>query len=402
MKLCFLHTSDWQLGMTRAYMPAATQARYADDQIDAVRRIARLATERECAFVVVAGDVFDSIQPDRRVLRRALDALAAFTVPVYLLPGNHDHDGPAAFWSSPGVVDLFPETVHLVRDTVPHGVEGLPAEIVGAPLTSRRPERDVLGAVLAALAPAPPGVVRVAVGHGAVDSIAPDQADPALISVAGLAAAVADGRVTFVALGDRHSVTNLAPGVWYSGAPVATDYGEDDPNKALVVAVDTDDVTDPIAVEAVEIGAWRFVKRTVEVTGPESVGLLEDFLDAMASKERTVVKLALVGTVSLSTRVALDAVIDRARDLLGALDVSERRSELVVVADDADLAALDLSGFARAALGELVAVAASGDPGASSQAAGDAVTAQDALLLLHRLAARVPSPSQPRRQGRTP
>ena len=37
MSIRFLHTSDWQVGMTRAFLSADAQARYADDQIEAVR-----------------------------------------------------------------------------------------------------------------------------------------------------------------------------------------------------------------------------------------------------------------------------------------------------------------------------------------------------------------------------
>ena len=91
-------------------------------------------------------------------------------------------------------------------------------------------------------------------------------------------------------------------------------------------------------------------------------------------------KLGFVGTVNLATSAALEDVVDRSRDLLAALERSERRSELVVVADDADLAELDLSGFARAALVELA--------GAANGGADAAEVSRDALMLLHRMAAR--------------
>ena len=76
----------------------------------------------------------------------------------------------------------------------------------------------------------------------------------------------------------------------------------------------------------------------------------------------------------------LEEVLNHARDLLGGLQVSSQRSELVVIADEADLADLDLSGFARSALDEIAEQAASDDEGST--------TARDALMLLHRLAAR--------------
>ena len=86
----FLHTGDWQLGMTRHFLTDEAQARYAQDRLDAIRRMGVIARNEDCAFVVVAGDVFDSNQVNRQTVGRTLEALRAVPVPVYLLPGNHD------------------------------------------------------------------------------------------------------------------------------------------------------------------------------------------------------------------------------------------------------------------------------------------------------------------------
>jgi len=372
----FLHTSDWQLGMTRAFLPTESQARYSDDQIEAVRKLARVAEEYDCAFVVVAGDVFDSIQPDHRVLTRAIDALTTFSVPIYLLPGNHDADSPAAFWSTGDVLKRFPSSVHLVRDTAPVQVPGVAAEVAGAPWPSRRPDSDLLGSALSQLTPVRTGTVRVVLGHGGVDSLAPDPLNEALISVAGLMSALSDRRATYIALGDRHSVTRIADCAWYCGAPVATDFDEVDPNKALVVDLDSNRV----AVEPIDIGGWRFVRKRFDLNGPEGVSLVETYLAEIPEKERTVVRLAFIGTINLSTNELLEQVLDKSKDLLAGLERSELRSELLVLPDDSDLAALDLSGFASDAVAELAGTAAGDTAGAE--------VARDALMLLHRLAAR--------------
>jgi len=377
----FLHTSDWQLGMTRAFLPAESQARYTDDQFEAIRALARIAADKHCAFAVVAGDVFDSIQPDRRILSRAVDALAAFTVPVYLLPGNHDADSPAALWSTTNVIERLPANIRVLRDTAALRVPGVEAEVIGAPWPSRKPDNDLLAAALESLETPEAGVVRIAIGHGAVDSLAPDPLNPALISVSSLERCIADGLISYVALGDRHSTTSVGTSgaVWYSGAPLATNYREVDPNNALLVEVDA--TTGPSTVEPVHVGSWRFAVQTFDISGAESVAAVESFLAELPDKERTVVKLGFVGTVNLLTNAALEDVVDQSRDLLAALEQSERRTELVVLADGADLAGLDLSGFAQEALIELADVARGND-----NAAG---VSRDALMLLHRLAARV-------------
>ncbi|MHB1712136.1 MAG: metallophosphoesterase family protein [Acidimicrobiales bacterium] len=379
MEIRFLHSSDWQLGMTRHFLGPEAQARYTDDQFALVRRLGQLASDQRSHFVVVAGDVFDHLLPDRRIIARAVDALESFAVPVYLLPGNHDADNPAALWSNTDIIKRLPSNVQVLRDSVPVPVPGADVEIVGVPLLSRKPDRDLVNEVLAGLEPAPEETVRVVVAHGQVEGVAfngPDE--PVLISRSGLEAAVADRRASYVALGDRHSVTSVgaSEAIWYSGAPQATDFREDDPNKVLVVAIADRGIT----VEPVEVGEWRFIVREFELTGSGELERLEGFLTGLDEKERTVVKLGITGTVNLSVSTRLEKILDDARDLLGGLEVSSRRSELVVIADEADLADLDLSGFARSALDELAEQAASDGEGST--------TARDALMLLHRLAAR--------------
>ena len=96
--------------------------------------------------------------------------------------------------------------------------------------------------------------------------------------------------------------------------------------------------------------------------------------------ERSRLPVVVIDEAHMLSNTDLEALLDRARDLLGGLEVSSRRTELVVLTDNADLAELDLSGFARTALDELVADAATDSE--------DAVTARDALMLLHRLVGR--------------
>ncbi len=84
----FLHSSDWQLGMTRHYLAGEAQARFTADRIDTVRQIGELARRVGAEFVVVAGDVFEHAnlaRPDLASTGR--DGEAGVDL---LLPGNHD------------------------------------------------------------------------------------------------------------------------------------------------------------------------------------------------------------------------------------------------------------------------------------------------------------------------
>ncbi|MGA7052660.1 MAG: exonuclease SbcCD subunit D, partial [Mycobacterium sp.] len=58
----FLHTADWQLGMTRHFLAGDAQPRYSAARRDAVAGLGALAAEVGAEFVVVAGDVFEHNQ----------------------------------------------------------------------------------------------------------------------------------------------------------------------------------------------------------------------------------------------------------------------------------------------------------------------------------------------------
>ena len=98
----FLHTADWQLGKPYGAV-ADLEKRVAlqDERFAAISRIGNAVRDHGAAFVVVAGDLFDSPSPSRAVVSRACSAIGQLGVPVYVIPGNHDHGGPLGPWDQP-------------------------------------------------------------------------------------------------------------------------------------------------------------------------------------------------------------------------------------------------------------------------------------------------------------
>lgn len=375
----FIHTGDWQLGMTRHFLSPDAQARYSEARLEAVRDIAKLARAEGCSFVTVSGDVFESNHLDRQVVVRALDAMAAFDVPVYLLPGNHDPLNAGSVYRSSTFRDHCPEQVVLLDSSNAVTVPGTDVELLGAPWDSKRPLDDLVAKVCTELTSSDQAL-RVVVAHGAVDEGSPNLGDPALIAVTAAEAAIRSGCVHYIALGDRHSVTEVGGTgrIWYAGTPLVTDYDEVEPNHVLLVDLDRNSV----AVERRPIGSWQFVRRSFEVNNQTEVDIVRDWLEDINDKRRTVVKLSFVGTLNLTGKAQLDAVLAHYADLFAALETWERHTELLVLPDDADLHDLGLSGFAVEAVNELGNLAGSAGPAA--------IVAQDALGLLYRLAGRRP------------
>ena len=129
----FIHSSDWQLGMTRAFLSEEAASRFSQARIDAVSALGKLAGQHDAQFIIVAGDVFESNQLSRQTLMRTLDALESLPVPVFLLPGNHDPlDGASIFatreFAAAG------DHIIVLRDMQPVAVPGVAGvEVVGAP-----------------------------------------------------------------------------------------------------------------------------------------------------------------------------------------------------------------------------------------------------------------------------
>ena len=71
----FLHTADWQPGITRHFLADEAQARFDGARIDAVRAMGRLVRHEGFGFVVVCGDVPEPNQAGHLVASRALCGL---------------------------------------------------------------------------------------------------------------------------------------------------------------------------------------------------------------------------------------------------------------------------------------------------------------------------------------
>lgn len=377
----FVHTADWQLGMTRHFLNGEAQPRYSAARRDVVAAIGPVAAAADAEFVVVAGDVFEHNQLAPREVGQSLEAMRAIGVPVYLLPGNHDPLDASSVYTSPLFTAECPDNVVVLDRAGVHEVRpGL--ELVAAPWRSKKPTSDLIGDVLDGLPV--DGVTRIVVGHGAVDILDPGHDKPSQIRLAAVEAAIARGAIHYVALGDKHSRTQVGGTgrVWYSGSPEVTNYDdvESDPGHVLVVDIDEDDPARPVSVDARDLGRWRFVSLNRSVDNSRDIADLDINLDLMPDKERTVVRIGLNGSLTVTDKAKLDACLNRYSLLFAALTEWERHTDIAVIPADDEFTDLGIGGFAAAAVDDLVATARSDG--------ADADDARAALALLLRLTDR--------------
>lgn len=378
----FLHTADWQLGMTRRFLGDESQAVFTADRLAAVAALGELATEHGAQFVVVAGDAFEDNAVPRSVVLRAAEVLAGFTVPVLVLPGNHDPLDVSSVLRCRDFASAVDGGAVVVLDGS-GPVEVMPGvEVVGVPWTSKRPDPSRLPALLSSLEPT--DALRVLVAHGGTDEIYGGHSPSVeAIAVSSLEEAVDSRRLDYVALGDRHSVTRVGSGerIWFSGAPETTDFDdvEKDSGHALLVEIDR---TAPggargrCTVTPLRSGRWSFLAVNAQIDTDADLDALAARIEAIGDKPRAVLKLGLTGTVGVALRARIDQEVERWAALFACAYLRETRTHLVVRSDDTDLTDL-VDGYAGRAVEDLMEMAAVGGP--------EARDAGHALSLLYRL-----------------
>lgn len=370
----FIHTSDFQLGMTRWFLSPSAQSRFDDDREEAVARLGELASETGAEFIVVAGDVFEHNSLNTSTLLRAKEVLKNLPVPVYLLPGNHDPlVADSIFFNS------FADNVHVIADSEPIEVRS-GVEIVGAPYLSKRANYDLVRRALEPLEPldrASGAVARIAVGHGQVESRAgeAEESDADTIDLTFVEDCLDRGVIDYLALGDTHSTASLGRTgkVWFSGSPETTafDDRERDSGNALVVRVEGEAVD----VEKRSVGRWAFRALDADVNSMDDVERFLAELEEMPGKTRTAVKYSLRGTLGLSAQARLEQGLANLEEVFASLKPRERTMDLHLAPSEDELSELSLSGYAADALAELLENL-------------ENPTARDAANLLFRLSAK--------------
>lgn len=243
----FIHTADWQLGKPFAGVEdSQKRSLLQNERFSVVNRIANFARERNAEFVVVAGDLFDSASATKSTVSAACSAIGAIGLPVYAIPGNHDHGGVGCLWEQDFFRrerDELAPNFHVLLKAEPIELET--AVLFPCPLLRRHDSTDPTRW----LHSAPEAwntfgnKARIVIAHGSVtdfggfgDEEESDGAAVNLIDLDRLAAAGFD----FMALGDWHGTKQVGPKAWYAGTPELDRFvkGSDhDPGNILAVEV---------------------------------------------------------------------------------------------------------------------------------------------------------------------
>ena len=246
MSVKFIHTADLQLAKPYGSIQDENKrVKLKDVRFDVFTTIKKMVEEHGAKFVVIAGDMFDSTTPTNYDVSQACSLIGAINVPVYVIPGNHDHGGKGSVWYQDFFIKEQPRLApNLIILLEPKAIEIDHAILFPCPLL-RRHEYDDLTAWLRPIDSNvfPASKPKIVIAHGTTQdfssvSTLDDEYDvPNFIDLARLP----ENEFDYIALGDWHGTKKVGNKAWYAGTPEIDRFikgAENKPGHVLLVEAD--------------------------------------------------------------------------------------------------------------------------------------------------------------------
>jgi DNA repair exonuclease SbcCD nuclease subunit len=355
----FIHTADWQIGMTFHGFKEKSRTAMEDDRIEVIEAIGDFANNAANGidFVLVCGDIFETPRVSETLVKKTFKKIERIKKPVYVLAGNHEWNSSEFMFTTKYFLENKPANLHVLQAGI-NTVEGLSGvEIVAAPLEGKEDLIDLVKAQIDLLEPT--NSIRIVAGHGSIDAIMLAGGRKDLIALAPIEKALADKKIHYVAMGDRHSTTKVGDSgaVWYSGAPEPTAFTEDDQRNVLAVEVN---LGTPAKVEKIQVGQWEFIRfgtkfEQHQLRSKQDLDDLEKQIDGIKKPPKTAVKIYLDSVLDFDSDVRRGTLFDEWEDdILARFEVSKSSKGATIESDPLnEKAPAGLSGYALSAYEEL-------------------------------------------------
>jgi len=313
--MTFLHTADWQMGKPFARIEdEQKRALVRQERIQVLSRIGVHAQEQRAEFILVAGDLFDSPSPDKATVSATCAAIGALKLPVYAIPGNHDHGGPGSVWEQPFFIHerqaLAPNLTLLLQA---QALELDSAVLLPCPLLHQHETGDTTAWLRGTDFSAFGTKTRIVIAHGTVQDFGPagdDENEPSIANYLDLARLPME-ELDYIALGDWHGMKQINPKSWYSGTPEPDRFPRGAGNlPGQILAVTVERNQNP---QVIPLSTGRLRWHEMEHTLSEEAGLasLEKALtsDLNLGTGLDLLRLTLNGQLGISALTELESLI---------------------------------------------------------------------------------------------
>ena len=373
MAFTFIHTADWQLGKSFGQFPADIGGALRLARQSVISKIAEAARAAGAKHVLVAGDVWDSAIPSNATLRQPLTIMGeAADIKWWLLPGNHDPDGPDGLWDRIDAVK--PINVNSLRVAEPREIE-TGVFILPAPWSRIQHGQDLTDWM--STCKTPDGALRIGLAHGGVrgfgaegegarEIIPPDRAVTA--------------RLDYLALGDWHAYAEISKRAVYPGTPEPDRHKIGARGQVLAVTLETGE-RPKIEIVPTASYDWPLMDFVLEPGTVETrLNDLRSTLHRGHPLRQTHVRLNISGDMTVEDWAIFERFKEEMTGECASFDVRGANLVRLVVVPE-DIESLDAQGSVREAAESLAAK--SEDPDLSRE---DRQIASEALRLLFRYA----------------
>lgn len=316
-----LHTADIQLDAPFGFL-GEKGAAHRRQLRRTLERIVNLARDDDYDLLLIAGDLFNSNSPDRETVQFVTRHLGQLSIPVCILPGNHDYLGERSVYRK----YPFPSNVRIF-DQRPTYYEFPEHDLIiaAAPLISpsdrRPPLRDIER----------PEDVKwfVVMGHGNLQIPGHIESKARPIQREEIAACGAD----YVALGDWHSFADYSQGnvkAFYAGAPEPTALNQSGAGKVATVTLSGSGTT----VQSIQVGRISVKSIDLDVSGLDEVQIIERI--SQEADSNLMLNVTLTGLKEIDQILDPQNVQQAVESVFYFLQVADMTTTALDSIDDAD------------------------------------------------------------------
>jgi DNA repair exonuclease SbcCD nuclease subunit len=338
----FIHSADWQLG-ARFSQFGAKAPRLREARLATLKRTLELAVKNEADAFLIAGDLFEDNQVNDTLVTTTVDLFRAFpSLPIYILPGNHDpYTGPDCVWHRKAFQN-GPANVHVLRES---GVTDLGSNLylLASPLHQKLSTTDPSLKLVELAASLPVDAIKIGLTHGALAIEGKHQPNDFPIA---LNAATRAG-LDYLAIGHWHNWLPDTDGgrIVMSGTPEPDRFANDASGHVALVEITAHD--QPIRVQPLPVAtlAWRSLSFDFLTAEASRATLSATLAELAPTAETTVLRVTLSGVASPAAlaeiRTWLDPLLstflvgqlnDRTRIALSSIEIADLQTRHPILA----------------------------------------------------------------------
>lgn len=291
----FIHSADWQLG-ARFKQFGAKGDILRKARLSTLRRALELAQKKAVDAFLIAGDLFEDNQVEDALVAGVMDIFREFaSVPIYILPGNHDPiTGPESVWKR----KLFlqsPSHIHVLAEP---GVTELShdAFLLASPLHQKLSTTDPSLRLVDLAKDIPADKIKIGITHGALAIEAKHQPNDFPIALNAASRASLD----YLAIGHWHNWLAETDGgrIVMPGTPEPDRFSNERSGNVAYVEIDGPGILPRVEAVNVATLSWRSLNLDFFAQESSRASLDQALTDLRDNAAKTVLRITLSGSVS--------------------------------------------------------------------------------------------------------